>query len=147
LINQYGALPYRFDAEGRIEILLVTSRDTGRWVVPKGNPIAGLNGHESASREAYEEAGVEGRISAEPLGSFGYAKRRGPLHLPARVTVYALEVGRQHDDWPERGQRASRWFAPDEASQAVAEPELKALIADFPKVLVERNGDRKGTCR
>jgi len=76
LITQYGVLPYRIDAEGKVEILLITSKERRRWVVPKGNPIPFFLNYESAAREAFEEAGVEGRIGTAPIGSFRYEKRR-----------------------------------------------------------------------
>jgi len=132
VIAQYGALPWRRDPDRGLQILLITSRDTGRWVIPKGNPVARLRGHESAEHEAYEEAGVEGRIAEAPLGRFGYDKRRrSGESVAALVTVYALEVRRQHRGWPERKARTTRWFDPRSAARAVDEPELKALIAAF----------------
>ncbi len=132
LITQYGVLPYRIEATGGMEILLITSRETGRWVTPKGNPIPGLPGHQTAAREAFEEAGVEGIVSEAPLGRFAYAKRRRSGEtVAALVTVYALRVTRQHLDWPERGQRTIRWFALGDAAMAVHEPDLKALILSF----------------
>lgn len=132
MITQYGALPYRIDPEKELRILLITSRDTGRWVIPKGNPVAGLAGAETAAREAYEEAGIEGEVSPEPIGGFGYDKRRRDgSAVPARVTVYAIRVERQLPDWPERGQRRLGWFDPAGAAEAVQEAELKALILTF----------------
>jgi 8-oxo-dGTP pyrophosphatase MutT (NUDIX family) len=132
LITQYGALPYRIDREKGLQVLLITSRDTGRWVIPKGNPVAGLAAAEAAAQEAYEEAGIEGEVAPDPIGGFDYGKRRRDgSTVPARVTVYALRVERQHSDWPERGQRRLGWFAPAAAAQAVQEPELKALILAF----------------
>lgn len=132
MIEQYGALPYRAEAGGEAQILLITSRDTGRWVTPKGNPMPGLTGHEAAAQEAYEEAGVEGIVSPAPLGQFVYDKRRRTGEtVDALVTLYALRVTRQHPDWPERSERRTRWFAPGEAALAVDEPGLKALILSF----------------
>ena len=132
MITQYGVLPYRVDAEGKLEILLITSRERGRWVVPKGNPIPFLLNYESAAREAFEEAGVEGRISTVPIGSYRYQKRRrGGGAAPAIVNLYPLLVTRQADAWPERGQRELRWFSPAEAAEAVEEPELSVIILSF----------------
>jgi uncharacterized protein len=129
LINQYAALPYRVDEEGKLEILLITSRERRRWVIPKGNPIPSLLNYETAAREAFEEAGVEGGIATEPIGSFRYLKRRrSGGEVPALVTVYPMLVTRQARRWPERGQRTLRWFAPEEAAEAVEEPELKVTI-------------------
>ena len=130
--GQVGALPYRIDADGRAAVLLVTSRDTGRWVVPKGNPMRGLAGHEAAAIEAWEEAGVRGVICPTPLGRYAYLKRR--RIAPARmldVDLYPLLVTGQAADWPERHQRVTQWFDLERAGAAVAEPQLKILIAGF----------------
>ena len=132
MITQFGVLPYRVDPEKGLEILLVTSRETERWVIPRGNPMARVQGHETARREAYEEAGIEGPLSEAPIGRFGYEKRRRTGDsVTAQVIVYAMRVARQHFDWPERNQRTARWFEPRKAALAVDEPELKALILDF----------------
>jgi uncharacterized protein Yka (UPF0111/DUF47 family)/8-oxo-dGTP pyrophosphatase MutT (NUDIX family) len=132
LITQYGVLPYRVDAEGKVEILLITSRERKRWVVPKGNPIPFLLNYESAAREAFEEAGVEGPISTMPIGTFRYQKRRRTGGLaPAIVNVYPLRVTRQAEVWPESGERSVRWFSQTEAAEAVEEPELSVIILSF----------------
>ncbi len=74
-LKQVAALPFRVGADGRIEVLLITSRDTGRWIIPKGWPMAGRKAHQAAEREAYEEAGLEGQIAANPVGRYHYQKR------------------------------------------------------------------------
>ena len=132
MIKQFGALPYRLGVDGQLEILLVTSRETGRWVVPKGNPMARLKPHETAAREAFEEAGVEGEIGETPLGSFRYRKRK-LLFLPIRaeVSLFALRVDRELERWPEAGQRKRQWFARAEAAALVNERRLKQLILGF----------------
>lgn len=116
-------------AEGGIEVLLITSRETRRWVVPRGNPIPGRSPAESAAQEAYEEAGIRGAVDAEPVGHYFYFKRRrnGDL-LPAEVRLFRMRVAEEKDDWPEKGERERRWFAPQEAAAAVAEAELAELI-------------------
>ncbi len=132
MITQYGVLPYRLDAQGAVEILLITSRERRRWVVPKGNPIRFLLNHESAAREAYEEAGIEGRISTVPIGAYRYDKRRrGSATARAIVNLYPMQVTRQAETWPERGQRELRWFPQAEAAAAVEEPELSVIILSF----------------
>lgn len=131
VITQYGVLPYRIGRDGRIEILLITSRERRRWVVPKGNPIPCLLNYESAAREAFEEAGVEGPIAPLPIGSFRYEKRRRSGDAAAIVNVHPLLVTREATDWPERGERQRRWFAPEEAAAAVDEPELGVIILSF----------------
>ncbi len=112
--------------------MLITSRDTKRWVIPKGNPMRGLHPHEAAVEEAFEEAGLRGVIDPTALGAFGYDKRLSDGRLrPTIVDVFPLLVITQAETWPELGERESRWFALDEAAAAVDEPELKALITDF----------------
>lgn len=128
---QVAALCYRL-RHRRVEILMVTSRDTGRWVLPKGWPMAGRGPADSAAREAFEEAGAMGKVSTLPLGSYGYDKRLGEgFALPCRVSVYPLAVRRLVDDFPERRQRVRRWMSPREAADRVAEPELAALLEAF----------------
>jgi 8-oxo-dGTP pyrophosphatase MutT (NUDIX family) len=128
--RQVAALPWR-NRDG-LEILLITSRETRRWVIPKGWPIGGLDGRGSAAREAFEEAGIEGRTSPGAIGTFSYDKRRANGSLVAtEVSVFALEVIVQHDEWPEQGQRQCQWFSADEAATKVGEPELAKLISAF----------------
>jgi uncharacterized protein len=132
LIRQIGALPYRVDGKEGLQILLVTSRDTGRWVVPKGNPMAFRKAHEAAAQEAHEEAGVEGTIGDVPIGRFRYRKRRRLLPtVSAEVRVFPLRVERLLDEWPEAHQRRRQWFSREEAAAAVEEKELKQLILAF----------------
>jgi len=129
--RQVAALPWRRGPDG-IEILLVTSRETGRWVAPKGGRMAGKTDAEAAAQEALEEAGVTGRISGEPFGTFRYLKilkRRAPRWCV--VSVYPLEVEAELDDWKEKSERTREWMPAAEAERRVEEPELKALIAAF----------------
>ena len=106
---QYAALPWR-QAGRRLEILLITSRETRRWVIPKGWPMKGLAPHEAAAVEAIEEAGVEGEIQAGPLGSYRYLKRIKDNHtIPIQVIVFPLHVLSQGDQWKEKGERQLRW--------------------------------------
>ena len=130
-IRQVAALPYRTDdpAKDQVSILLVTSRDTGRWVLPKGNLMFGIAPHRAAAREAEEEAGVRGTIARKPLGRFPYRKWRSAQCFElAKVDVFALKVSKELDSWKEQGQRERRWFTRDEAADLVNEPELRALI-------------------
>lgn len=110
---------------------MITSRDTGRWVIPKGNPQAGRASHEGAAREAFEEAGAIGAVCPTDIGQFRYLKRRNQGDVTASVTVYPLAVRDQAADWPERGQRQVRWFPIDQAADQVAEPGLKTIIRTF----------------
>lgn len=112
--------------------MLVTSRGTGRWVVPKGNRITGLAPHEAAAHEAEEEAGVLGAVCPTPLGTFSYRKtRNNGASLMAQVSLFPFAVTEELDDWLEAGERERRWFPLEEAASAVQEPELSALIRNF----------------
>lgn len=126
---QYGAIPYR-RAKNGIEIMLITSRSTRRWIVPKGWPLARKPSRDVARLEALEEAGVEGTIGKRRFGSFHYHKRLkdGSIVL-CRVDVFAFEVWRQHENWLERRARKRRWFDSKRAIKLVREQELKVLIA------------------
>lgn len=128
--QQYAALPWR-QSQG-FEILLITSRETRRWVIPKGWPMEGQTAAESAAQEAYEEAGVRGQITAEAIGRYGYAKRlRGRGKKRFKVDVFALEVTEVLDLWPEAHERTRQWLSPQEAAAHVNESELAALIRAF----------------
>ena len=130
--TQHAALCYRRTVAGECEILLVTSRDTGRWVLPKGWPKKTEGGGLTALREAYEEAGVVGHLVGGFLGVYGYDKTmpKSPA-LPCCVAVHPVEVSRLDDEYPELNQRQRQWFRPDLAAEAVQEPELKSLLATF----------------
>ncbi|MBO9708531.1 MAG: NUDIX hydrolase [Caulobacter sp.] len=138
--RQVAALPWRaLDAAGKVapplEILLVSSRETRRWVIPKGWPMKGKANHEAAAQEAYEEAGLQGRIVETPFGEYPYLKRlKSGAGRDVTVDVYPLEVTSQLDVWPEKGQRSLQWMSPIEAALAVQEPELRDLIARFAGV-------------
>jgi len=126
--RQYAALPWRDTGHG-IEVLLITSRETRRWVIPKGWPMPGLTPVEAAAREAFEEAGAGGVVSRNPIGRYAYDKRmKDGSILPVEVEVYGLEAMVRHPSWPEQGQRSERWFRPAEAVELVAEPGLKKII-------------------
>ena len=144
-LKQVAALPFRVGADGRIEVLLITSRDTGRWIIPKGWPMTGRKAHQAAAREAYEEAGLEGQIAANPVGRYHYQKRfdHGRA-FPCMVRVYPLRVEAQHERWPEQAQRTLQWFAPEEAARLVHEDELQELLTDFAARPVEIRGDGRG---
>lgn len=143
--RQVAALPYRTNAQGQVEVMLITSRETRRWVIPKGNPIPGLKPHEAAAEEAFEEAGLTGIGCPAPLGWFSYDKRlsRGGVR-PTRVEVFPISVIRQAEVWPELGERECRWFDLAAAAAAVDEPELKTMISEFrmptPDIVQERAG-------
>lgn len=126
--TQFGALCWRMH-RGRVEVLLITSRDTGRWVIPKGWPIAGKTPEGSAAQEAWEEAGVTGEATAAALGLYSYDKtRKSREALPCVVQVFALRVDALAKRFPERKERRRRWFPAEKAARLVAEPELRALM-------------------
>lgn len=129
---QVAALCTRESASGQ-EVLLITSRGTGRWIVPKGWPIEGLNGPETALQEAWEEAGVQGKqVDSEPLGRYSYDKiKDSGLAVPVETEVYQIQVSKLADEYPEAGQRERRWVAPKEAANLVREPQLKAILLDL----------------
>lgn len=131
-VRQIAALPYRLDQHGAVVVLLITSRETKRWVIPKGNPITGLPPYLAAAREAFEEAGVIGTPQPATIGSFRYEKRRknGTIRK-ATVDVYALPVVTQLETWPEHEQRDTTWFRCEEAAELVDEPELREIIRTF----------------
>ncbi|MBB6482834.1 NUDIX hydrolase [Rhizobium lusitanum] len=137
--QQYAALCYRLKKKtGELEMLLLTSRDTGRWVIPKGWPMPGKLSHEVAAREAYEEAGVRGAVETTPLGSFGYDKvLKDGIQVPCRVQVYALEVNELVKNFKEKGERSMEWVSCDEAVKRVREPELRDLILAFAQRMTQ----------
>jgi 8-oxo-dGTP pyrophosphatase MutT (NUDIX family) len=128
-------LPYRVIGDGGdagVQILLVTSRETRRWISPKGNIGFRVAPHAAAADEAEEEAGVRGKISPKPIGSFRYLKRLGSgLSVKAKVVVFPLAVRKELDAWKEQGERQRRWFSATEAAVAVDEAELGELIHRF----------------
>jgi 8-oxo-dGTP pyrophosphatase MutT (NUDIX family) len=133
---QYAALPYRRRANAILEVMLITSRDTGRWVIPKGWQGAGLAGQDSAKREAREEGGLVGRMGKRPIGNYRYIKKLSDgSSVTCSVEVFTLEVERQLKSWPERKERDTQWFELKKAAAAVDEPELAAMIRNLPRHL------------
>lgn len=119
------------------KVLLVTSRGTGRWIIPKGWPMEGRTLPAAAALEAWEEAGAEGRIGREEIGRYSYDKDQDSgFAVPVEVRVYPLHVARLSGDFPESAQRKRRWFTPEEAARMVVEPGLKALLRRLPKAEV-----------
>ena len=125
-------MPYRFNAAGTAEVMLITSRETRRWVLPKGNVIKGLDWHQAASQEAFEEAGVSGIPCPTALGEYRYRKRRpNGTTREVSVAVFPLAVLDQAAEWPEQDERETRWFTLPEAAKAIREPDLAELVASF----------------
>lgn len=131
--QQYAALCYRWAPKSdRVEILLLTSRDTGRWIIPKGWPMGDKPACGVAAQEAYEEAGVKGRVEKEPVGFYLYDKvLKDDFAVGCRVQVHALQVEKLEEDYPEKDQRIHRWFDYETAATQVREPTLKELILRF----------------
>ena len=129
---QVAALCYQQTKSGK-RVLLITSRGTGRWILPKGWPIEGKDGPGSALQEAWEEAGVaEARMDPAPLGSYRYDKGlKDGEHIPIETTVYQAQVDSLEPTYPEAHQRSRKWFPPQEAAELVDEPQLKAILKAF----------------
>ena len=129
--TQFAALCYRIRA-GKVRVLLVTSRGSKRWIVPKGWPMDGKTPGASAVQEAWEEAGVQGVSDGRCLGVYSYSKLdpdRGDL--PCLGMVYAVEVESLADKYPEMGQRDRKWVSRKKAAKMVDEPELSRILRDF----------------
>lgn len=133
LLKQVGALPLRKASKNSIEVLLVSSRDTGRWVIPKGWPSKRLTDSAAAAREAKQEAGVTGRIAKKPSGTYRYRKIENENVRLIEVTVYRLWVKKEKSQWKEKLERNRVWFDVETASRKVREPNLRALIAALAK--------------
>jgi 8-oxo-dGTP pyrophosphatase MutT (NUDIX family) len=133
--KQYGALPFVWSSGGKLKVMLVTTRGRKRWMLPKGWPIRGLEPHESAAREALEEAGLVGHSHSEAIGSFEYTKRlRFGLKVRCTVEVFPLHVDHQRRVWLEQGERETQWFSPTRAASLVSEPGLKRILLNFGRL-------------
>ena len=135
--RQVAALPLRLAKNGAIEILLVTSRDTGRWIIPKGWTSKRIKDCKAAAREAREEAGVKGKILREAIGTYRYIKRELGNGALVEVRVFLLKVSKRCKRWPEKRERRRAWFDIEDAASRVSDPELSILIG----LLQEKNGD------
>lgn len=128
LRTQFAALCYRVN-NGKLEFCLITSRTRKRWIVPKGWPMDGETPIAAAATEAFEEAGLEGKVHPLPAGLFSYIKQEEGL--PCVAIVYPLKVKKVHGTWPERAERRRRWFSRRKAADRVTEPELRQIILAF----------------
>lgn len=134
---QYAALPWR--SGKTLEVMLITSRETRRWVIPKGWPMKGRKSHATAALEALQEAGILGKIEKAALDAYHYQKRlRNGATLLCRVDVFPLRVARQRKNWPEKHQRTTKWFPCSKAARLVDEPKLTKLIKGFEKLATKR---------
>jgi 8-oxo-dGTP pyrophosphatase MutT (NUDIX family) len=133
--RQVAAIPIRLSRKGKTQVLLLTSRRRGRWVIPKGWLMRKLSPAQAAVREAYEEGGIKGRIlRADPIGRYRYRKGDRPKIGEITVQVFVMGVKRQLRDWPERAERRIRWVRPHRAAAMVEEPELAILLMRLPKI-------------
>lgn len=132
VLMQVGAV-CRDPASGNV--LLITSRDTGRWVIPKGWPMEGRSLASAAMQEAWEEGGVQGVVDPVETGRYSYGKvQDSGFSIPVEVRVFTVWVDRLADDFPESGQRRRRWFTPAKAAALVGEKGLKKLLRDLPEM-------------
>ena len=121
------------------EVLLITSLNTKRWILPKGWPMDGMSLAQSAAREAFEEAGVEGVVSATPIGNYPYLKeKKDGGAMACSVDVFLLEVTGQSADWPENGKRELAWLPLTQAEAKVAEPGLRQILREFAATIAPR---------
>lgn len=128
---QIGALPYFIGSDGQVRVVLVTTRETRRWSIPKGNPMRGKKSHKAAEIEAFEEAGVRGRIGHHAIGSYSYRKQFRSGHDQAIVEVFPLEVQKRAKKFPEKGERTVSDFSVDEAVRLVECAELSSILLQF----------------
>ena len=128
-VQQYAALPWRITRKGAFQVLLVTSRTSGRWILPKGWLVKGRSPAQSAEREAFEEAGVVGQVGSEPIGSYYHSKLHDDGSVEIRtVTVFDQRVTGTLLNWPEKGERKRLWLSRDEAVERAGEPGLADLL-------------------
>jgi 8-oxo-dGTP pyrophosphatase MutT (NUDIX family) len=116
-----------------LEVLLITSLRTRRWILPKGWPVPGLSLPQSAAREALEEAGVVGEVGAEPFGRYRYLKERKSGATPCEVAIFPLKVTAQRSAWPEKGAREIAWLPVEQAARRVSETALRRVLLEFRK--------------
>jgi len=135
LRTQFGTLCYRIK-NGDLKFCLITSRGTGRWIIPKGWPMDGETPVQAAATEAWEEAGLHGRVRSRPIGVYSYYKTEHRDALPCLVVVYPMKVLSVESRWPEVKCRKRRWVSRKKAAQLVNEPELRQMILHFDVRLV-----------
>lgn len=140
-VQQYAALCHRRREDGHVEVLLLTTRETRRWSIPKGWTIKGLKPHQVAAREAWEEAGVVGKAKKKPFGTFTNVKTlKSGKKVAAFIDVHAVAFERGDPDFPEAGQREVVWVTPFEAANMVLEPGLKSILNNFGIAVRATNG-------
>jgi 8-oxo-dGTP pyrophosphatase MutT (NUDIX family) len=128
VLKQSGVVPYRIN-NGTTEVLLITSRNSHNWVIPKGGIVNQMSPHDSAAKEAWEEAGVLGQVNPAKLGSYKYRKN-GKIYC---VQMYSLPVEVVSENFPEAGQRIRQWVDINQAVRQVKQPSLKRILEQFVK--------------
>lgn len=139
LRTQFGALCYRVRKD-ETQVLLITSRTSKRWIIPKGWPQDGETPSQSAATEAYEEAGVSGKTTNLSIGMYSYTKimDEDQNDLPCAVSVFPIRVKKLADEYPEVRLRKRRWFSLKKAAGLVKEPELRKILKHFDPAILER---------
>jgi len=133
--RQIAAFPVRWDRKGRLRVLMVTSRGTGRWIMPKGWEMDGKKPWTAAAIEALEEAGARGFVSPVSLGTYKYNKILSDgSRLKCKVVVYPMIVEKLKSNWKEREARKRRWFSPAKAAKRVSEPKLAKLLTELDRI-------------
>lgn len=141
--TQIAALPWRVDDDGKLRILLVTSRTNGKWMLPKGWPMDGKAAHEAALIEAQQEAGIDGDVAIEPIGSYRYIKLFDDgSSRQSQAKAYPIKVTAVHNSWDEQHQRRRRWVRPKKAAGLVYEPDLKRLLGALRHETIQMFGAR-----
>lgn len=128
--SQFGALPWRIK-NGKLEVMIITSRGTGRWILPKGWPMDGETPAQAAATEAYEEAGVRGDAAHLPIGFYSYVKEYDGDNLPIVVAMFPLKVKKILKTWPEKSERKRKWVTRKKAAELLTEPELRQIVRHF----------------
>lgn len=142
-IRQVAAIPFRLNEHGDVEVMLVTSRTTRRFIVPKGWPMKGKSGRKAATIEAQEEAGVLGKTLKQPAGNYHYWKRLANRFVRVDVVVYLLEVTEELADWEESKRRQRAWLAPADAAVLIDEPDLSTLVRNVRIPELEYSSKKK----
>ncbi|MER8885268.1 NUDIX hydrolase [Mesorhizobium sp. M0482] len=138
-VRQVAAIPFRLNEHGDVEVMLVTSRTTRRFIVPKGWPMKGKSGRKAATIEAQEEAGVLGKTLKQPAGTYHYWKRLANRFVRVDVVVYLLEVTEELADWQESKRRQRAWLTPTDAAVLIDEPDLSTLVRNIRIAELEHN--------
>lgn len=128
--SQFCALPYRIK-DGKPQVLLITSRGTGRWILPKGWPMHMSTPAEAAATEAFEEAGVKGKAIDSVVGFYTYTKTFDGTRYPVVAAVFPVRVDKLLRNWPEKGQRKRKWVSQKKAARLLSDPGLSDIVRQF----------------